>query len=176
MNPACTAGQLDFHGLGRRAVVGPFDEGTSRSDSGGLLLGEGAQRRHMLKRLVGGFVDHRDASQIEPSVELLIKQGVMGLAWGYEDRNDHDTRSAHTRGVTYSLGACIQAVQETSCCFRLGDSIVQIANQRVLVNSTIYGHLEQAIQAVNQWTSIDCYPLTNTLKSPRPLPKPGLEI
>jgi len=104
MNPACTAGQLDFHGLGRRAVVGQFDEGTSSSDSGGLLLGEGAQRRYMLKRLVGGFVDHRDASQIEPSVELLIKQGVMGLAWGYEDRNDHDTRSAHTRGHLLTRG------------------------------------------------------------------------
>ncbi len=75
MNPAWTAGQLDFHGLGRRAVVGQFDEGTSSSDSGGLLLWEGAQRRHMLKRLAGGFVDHRDASQIEPSVESLIKQG-----------------------------------------------------------------------------------------------------
>ncbi|MCH7614281.1 MAG: transposase, partial [Nitrospinae bacterium] len=60
-------------------------------DSGGLLLWEGAQRRHMLKRLAGGFVDHRDANQIEPSVESLIKQRVMGLAWGYEDRNDHDT-------------------------------------------------------------------------------------
>jgi ATP-dependent DNA helicase RecQ len=38
-------------------------------------------------------------------------------------------------------------VQETLRCFRLGDSVEQIASQRGLVPSTIYGHLEQAIQA-----------------------------
>ena len=38
-------------------------------------------------------------------------------------------------------------VQETLRCFRLGHSIQQIAKQRDLVESTIYGHLEQAIQA-----------------------------
>lgn len=38
-------------------------------------------------------------------------------------------------------------VQETLRCFRLGDSVEQIAQQRGLVPSTIFGHLEQAIQA-----------------------------
>jgi ATP-dependent DNA helicase RecQ len=38
-------------------------------------------------------------------------------------------------------------VQETLRCFRLGDSVEQIAKQRGLVVGTIYGHLEQAIQA-----------------------------
>ncbi len=38
-------------------------------------------------------------------------------------------------------------VQETLRCFRLGDSVEQIAQQRGLVIGTIYGHLEQAIQA-----------------------------
>jgi len=38
-------------------------------------------------------------------------------------------------------------VQETLRCFRLGDSVEQIAQQRGLVPSTIYGHLEQAINA-----------------------------
>lgn len=38
-------------------------------------------------------------------------------------------------------------VQETLRCFRLGDTVEQIAQQRGLVNSTIYGHLEQAILA-----------------------------
>ena len=91
MNTACTVGQLEFHGLGRRAVVGQFDGGKISSDSGGLLLREVEQRTHILKRLAGCFVDHRDASQIEHSVEALIKQRVMGLALGYEDLNDHDT-------------------------------------------------------------------------------------
>jgi hypothetical protein len=90
METECTAGQLEFHGLGRRAVVGKFDGGKISSDSGGLLLREVEQRTHILKRLAGCFVDHRDPDQIEHTVESLIKQRVMGLALGYEDLNDHD--------------------------------------------------------------------------------------
>ena len=90
MKTECTAGQLEFHGLGRRAVVGEFDGGKISSDSGGLLLREVEQRSHILKRLAGCFEDHRDPDQIEHHVEALIKQRVMGLALGYEDLNDHD--------------------------------------------------------------------------------------
>ena len=90
MGTECTAGQLEFHGLGRRVVVGQFDGGKISSDSGGLLLREVEQRTHLLKRLAGCFTDHRNADQIEHSLESLIKQRVMGLALGYEDLNDHD--------------------------------------------------------------------------------------
>ena len=55
MKTECTAGQLEFHGLGRRAVVGQFDGGKISSDSGGLLLREVEQRTHILKRLAGCF-------------------------------------------------------------------------------------------------------------------------
>lgn len=34
----CSAEQLEFHGLGRRVVVGDFDGGMISSDGGGLLL------------------------------------------------------------------------------------------------------------------------------------------
>ena len=61
MKTECTAGQLEFHGLGRRVVVGEFDGGKISSDSGGLLLREVEQRTHILKRLAGCFVDHRNA-------------------------------------------------------------------------------------------------------------------
>ena len=91
MNTECTAEQLKFHGHGRRVVVGKFDGGKISSDSGGLLLREVEQGTHILKRLAGCFVDHRNAAQIEHSLESLIKQRVMGLALGYEDLNDHDT-------------------------------------------------------------------------------------
>jgi hypothetical protein len=91
MKTECSAGQLEFHGLGRRAVVGEFDGGKVSSDSSGLLLCEVEQRTHILKRLAGCFTDHRDAKQVEHSLESLIKQRVMGLALGYEDLNDHDT-------------------------------------------------------------------------------------
>jgi len=60
MDTQCTAGQLEFHGLGRRSVVAHFDGGKISSDSGGLLLREVEQRTHVLKRLAGCFVDHRD--------------------------------------------------------------------------------------------------------------------
>lgn len=94
MKTECTAGQLEFHGLGRRAVVGKFDGGKISSDSGGLLLREVEQRTGILSRLSGCFVDHRDPDQIEHTVESLIKQRVMGLALGYEDLNDHDALRA----------------------------------------------------------------------------------
>jgi hypothetical protein len=90
MTTECTAAQLEFHGLGRRVVVGNFDGGAISSDSGGLLLREVEQRTHLLKRLAGCFVDYRDAAQIEHPLESLIKQRVMGLALGYEDLNDHE--------------------------------------------------------------------------------------
>lgn len=91
METECTAGQVEFHGLGRRAVVGQYDGGRISSDSGGLLLREVEHRTHILKRLAHCFTDHRDAEQVEHSLESLIKQRVMGLALGYEDLNDHDT-------------------------------------------------------------------------------------
>lgn len=90
METECTAEQLEFHGLGRRVVMGRFDGGKISSDSGGVLLREVEQRTHILKRLAGCFVDYRDPEQIEHPVEALIKQRVMGLALGYEDLNDHD--------------------------------------------------------------------------------------
>ena len=91
MNTECSAGQLEFHGLGRRAVVGKFDGGKISSDSGGLLLREVEQRTHILKRLAGCFTDHRDAELIEHSLESLLMQRVMGLALGYKVHSDHNT-------------------------------------------------------------------------------------
>ncbi len=91
MNTQCTGEQLEFHALGRRAVVGRFDGGKISSDSGGLLLREVEQRTHILKRLAGCFVDYRNPDLIEHPLESLIKQRVMGLALGYEDLNDHDS-------------------------------------------------------------------------------------
>ena len=90
MKTECTAQQMEFHGLGRRVVVGGFTGGKISSDSGGLLLREVEQRTHILKRFAGCFVDYRNPEQIEHPVESLIKQRIMGLALGYEDLNDHD--------------------------------------------------------------------------------------
>jgi len=50
-----------------------------------VLLREVESRTHILKRLAGCFIDHRDLGLIEHSVESLIKQRVYGMALGYED-------------------------------------------------------------------------------------------
>ncbi len=91
METQCNAGRMEFHGLGGRRVVGRFDGGRISSDGGSLLLREVESRTHILKRLAGCFIDHRDPELIEHSVESLIEQRVVGMALGYEDLNDHDT-------------------------------------------------------------------------------------
>ena len=86
----CNAEQLEFHALGRRAVVGRFDGGNISSDGGGLLLGEVEARTRIVERLAEQFVDHRDPEAIEHSVRELVAQRLYGLALGYEDLNDHN--------------------------------------------------------------------------------------
>ena len=90
MSTQCKPAQLEFHGLGRREVVGRFDGGRITSDGGGLLLREADLRIGMLDRLAGCFRDHRNARSIEHDVRSLVSQRVYGLALGYEDLNDHD--------------------------------------------------------------------------------------
>ncbi len=86
----CNAEQLEFHALGRRAVLGNFDGGMISSDGGALLLGEVEASTRIIARLAGLFVDHRDPEAIEHSVRDLVGQRVFALALGYEDLNDHD--------------------------------------------------------------------------------------
>lgn len=91
METQCNGWQMEFHGFGSRRVVGRFDGGRISTDGGSVLLREVESRTHILKRLAGCFIDHRDPELIEHSVESLIKQRVYGIALGYEDLNDHDT-------------------------------------------------------------------------------------
>jgi hypothetical protein len=86
----CNVEQLEFHGLGRRAVVGRFDGGTISSDGGVMLLSEVEAKTRIIERLAEQFVDHRDPELIEHTVRELIGQRVLALALGYEDLNDHD--------------------------------------------------------------------------------------
>jgi hypothetical protein len=90
MTTECKPPQLEFHALGRRAVVGCFDGGRISSDAGGLLLREVDQRIGLLDRLACCFTDYRNPNAIEHSVRALVAQRVYALALGYEDLNDHD--------------------------------------------------------------------------------------
>ena len=90
MKPQCSEEPLEFHGLGRREVIGDFDGGQISSDGGALLLREVEYRTGICKRLAQRFEDHRESDLIEHRVEGLVKQRVMGIALGYADLNDHD--------------------------------------------------------------------------------------
>jgi len=90
MRTECNTERMEFHGLGRRTVVGRFDGGRISSDGGGVLLREVERRTHILKRLAECFTDHRDPALIEHTLESLINQRVIGIGLGYEDLNDHD--------------------------------------------------------------------------------------
>jgi len=86
----CSAEQLEFHALGKRAVVGRFDGGAISSDGGGLLLSKVEVKTRIVERLAEQFVDHRNPEHIEHSVRDLFGQRVFALALGHEDLNDHD--------------------------------------------------------------------------------------
>ena len=94
MSTQCNPAQLEFHGLGRREVIGRFDGGRITSDGGGLLLREVDLRIGLLDRLAGCFRDHRSAGSVEHDVQTLVAQRVYALALGYEDLNDHDVLRA----------------------------------------------------------------------------------
>jgi len=70
--------------------VARFDGGAITSDGGGLLLREVERRTGILRQFAACFTDHRDAEQVEHTVQELVSQRVYGLALGYEDLNDHE--------------------------------------------------------------------------------------
>ena len=90
MNTECIPDQLEFHGPGRRQIVGRFDGGRLTSDGGGLLLREVDQRIGLLDRVGACFRDYRVQESVEHPVRDLVAQRVLGVALGYEDLNDHD--------------------------------------------------------------------------------------
>ncbi len=69
---AGNADQLEFHALGRRAVVGKFDWGNISPDGDGRLPGEVEARTRIVERLAVQFVDHRDPEAIEHSERVRL--------------------------------------------------------------------------------------------------------
>jgi hypothetical protein len=86
----CIPSRFDFAHCGSRHVVAQFDGGTISSDGGALLLRQTDQRLNLLPRLATCFLDGRQQSQVQHSVQEMLAQRVYGLALGYEDLNDHE--------------------------------------------------------------------------------------
>ena len=90
MQTECTSKLGGLQPLGRRTVVAAFDAGRMTSDGGALLLREVAQLSDFFARVANCFIDYRDPTRIEHSVQELLGQRILGIALGYEDLNDHD--------------------------------------------------------------------------------------
>jgi hypothetical protein len=90
MPTECSAELFEFAPVDGRRVVASFDGGAITSDAGALLLGQTDRAIRLTERFAAGFTDGRTPELVEHKVETLVMQRVIGIALGYEDRNDHD--------------------------------------------------------------------------------------
>ncbi len=58
------------------------------SDGGALLLPAVDQRIGLTRRLAACFIDHRNPSRCEHSLQRLFAQRLFGLVLGHEDLTD----------------------------------------------------------------------------------------
>jgi hypothetical protein len=86
----CNQSTFGFKGVGSREIEARFDGGTISSDGGAFLLREIDQRLNLISRFSECFLDGRNQSLVEHSVEEMLSQRIYGLALGYEDLNDHE--------------------------------------------------------------------------------------
>jgi len=86
----CSQDSFDFEPHFSRQVTANFDGGTLTTDGGGLLLRKTERRIGLMKRLLGCFLDGRQAGRLEHRLEEMLAQRIYGLALGYEDLNDHE--------------------------------------------------------------------------------------
>ncbi len=85
----CTT--IDLPQCGRRKVVARFDGGRMSSDAGAVLLQAADRAIDLTGRMAACFHDYRNPTRVEHDLRSLIAQRLYGLAFGYEDVNDHDS-------------------------------------------------------------------------------------
>ena len=90
MPTQCTPTQLQFHGLGRRNVIGRFVGGRITIDASRVLLRKPDLRLGVLDRLARYVSDYRNRNCVEHSVRASVAQRIYAMALGYEDLNDHE--------------------------------------------------------------------------------------
>jgi hypothetical protein len=77
-----------FPALLPKAVSVAFDEPTSTSDGGAVLVAGADRRLGLTGAFSAALRDDRDGSRVRHEVLDLVRQRVYGLACGYEDAND----------------------------------------------------------------------------------------
>ena len=85
----CNRDAMTFSRLGTKAVVADFHGGRLTTDSGALLLREGARRLGLFEALDAAIPDPRDPALIVHDQRAMLAQRVTAIALGYEDLNDH---------------------------------------------------------------------------------------
>ncbi len=88
----CNREPLLFSSLGRQEIGADFNGGRLTSDAGGLLLREADRRLGLTPKLAACIPDPRDPLLVIHQQETMLAKRVFGIALGYEDLNDHDTR------------------------------------------------------------------------------------
>ena len=78
--------------------------------------------------------------------ELFLK-AIAEYMGTHSLQNFPKTSSLRASSPSTKKRSLSQTIQETLRCFQQGDSVEEIARQRGMVESTIYGHLEHAVQA-----------------------------
>ena len=71
-----------------RPVLAAFDQPTSSSDGGALLLKLADGRLRLMTAVAGALPDEREAGKVKHSLSGVLQQRVFGIGNGYEDAND----------------------------------------------------------------------------------------
>lgn len=87
--PNCTADQMKFGRLGRRAIEVNFEGGALSSDGGLMLLSQADQRIGLSQAVAAALHDPRNQELITHELRDLVAQRLYALCCGYEDLNDH---------------------------------------------------------------------------------------
>ncbi len=68
-----------------RPVLTAFDQPTSSSDGGALLLKLADGRLRLMTAVAGALPDEREAGKVKHSLSGVLQQRVFGIGNGYED-------------------------------------------------------------------------------------------
>jgi len=90
---------------------GQFDGGAITSDAEGLLLREMEKATGIIAQFKNCFTDYRDPELREHAVSELVASRMYGMAFGYEDLNDHEELP---RSVFFPSGAATVATLPSS--------------------------------------------------------------